>query len=45
VYDIVNFPIAYGLAIARKMMSVEENIAASKASRTTPPGPGRRKQG
>jgi len=43
-YDIVNFPIAYGLAIARKILSVEENIAASKASRTTPPGPGRQKQ-
>jgi hypothetical protein len=43
-YDIVNFPLAYGTAIARKILSVEENIAASKASRTTPPGPGRQKR-
>jgi len=44
VYDIVNFPLAYGLAIAKKILSKEAYIAASKASRTTPPGPGRKKQ-
>jgi hypothetical protein len=43
-YDIVNFPLAYGLAIARKVLSVEDNIAFSKASRTTKPGPGQQKQ-
>jgi hypothetical protein len=43
-YDIVNFPLAYGLAIARKILTVEENIAASKASRTTKPGSGQQKQ-
>ena len=43
-YDIVNFPLAYGLAIARKILSVEENMAASKASRTSAPGPGRKQQ-
>ena len=43
-YDIVNFPLAYGLAIARKILSVEENMVASKASRTSAPGPGRQQQ-
>jgi hypothetical protein len=43
-YDIVNFPLAYGLAIAKKILTVEEYMAASKATRTTPPGPGRQKQ-
>lgn len=43
-YDIVNFPLAYGTAIARRILSVEENIAASKASRTAAPGPGRKQQ-
>ena len=42
-YDIVNFPLAYGTAIARKILSVEENIAASKASRSSRPGPGHQK--
>jgi hypothetical protein len=44
-YDIVNFPLAYGTAIARKILSVEENMAASKASRSSAPGPGRKQQG
>ncbi|MEZ5540434.1 MAG: class I SAM-dependent methyltransferase [Pseudomonadota bacterium] len=43
-YDIVNFPLAYGTAIARKILSVEQNIAASKASRTTAPGPARKQR-
>ncbi len=42
-YDIVNFPIAYGTAIAKKILSVDENIAASRSSRTSRPGP--REQG
>ena len=41
-YDIVNFPLAYGTAVVRKILSVEENQAASRATRTTAPGPGRR---
>ena len=44
-YDIVNFPLAYGTAIVRKILSVEENMAASKASRSSAPGPGRKQQG
>jgi hypothetical protein len=42
-YDIVNFPIAYGLAIAKKILTVDENTAASRSS--IPSVPGRRKQG
>jgi len=37
-YDIVNFPIAYGTAIVKKILSVDEYVAASRASRTTAPG-------
>jgi hypothetical protein len=44
VYDIVNFPLAYGLAIAKKILTKEEYMAASKASRTTKPGPAQQKQ-
>jgi hypothetical protein len=40
VYDIVNFPLAYGLAIAKKILTKEAYMAASKASRTTKPGLG-----
>ncbi len=42
-YDIVNFPIAYGTAIARKILTVDENIAASRSSLSSVAG--RRKQG
>jgi hypothetical protein len=42
-YDIVNFPIAYGTAIAKKILTADEYIAASKSSRTSTPG--LRKQG
>jgi hypothetical protein len=42
-YDIVNFPIAYGMAIAKKILTVDENTAASRSS--IPSVPGRRKQG
>ncbi|TNF98975.1 MAG: class I SAM-dependent methyltransferase [Gammaproteobacteria bacterium] len=37
-YDIVNFPLAYGTAIAKKILTVDENIAASRASRSSTPG-------
>ena len=37
-YDIVNFPIAYGTAIVKKILSAEAYTAASRASRTTAPG-------
>jgi hypothetical protein len=37
-YEVVNFPIAYGTAIARKIMSVDENIAASRSSLSSVPG-------
>ena len=37
-YDIVNFPIAYGTAIAKKILTVDQNISASRASRTSAPG-------
>ena len=39
-YDIVNFPIAYGMAIAKKILTVDENTAASRSS--IPSVPGRR---
>jgi len=41
-YDIVNFPLAYGTAIARKILSVEENMAISKATRSSSPSPGKK---
>jgi len=43
-YDIVNFPLAYGTAIARKILSVEENMALSKATRSSSPSPGKKQQ-
>jgi hypothetical protein len=42
-YDIVNFPIAYGTAIAKKILTADEYIAASRSSISSVPG--RRKQG
>lgn len=42
-YDIVNFPIAYGTAIAKKILTADEYIAASRSSLSSIPG--RRKQG
>jgi hypothetical protein len=44
VYDIVNFPLAYGLAIAKKILTKEAYMEASRASRTTKPGLGQQKQ-
>lgn len=37
-YDVVNFPIAYGTAIAKKILTVDQNVLASKSSRTSAPG-------
>jgi hypothetical protein len=42
-YEIVNFPIAYGTAIAKKILTADENIAASRPSLSSVPG--RRQQG
>jgi hypothetical protein len=37
-YDIVNFPLAYGTAIAKKILTEDEYTAASRASRSSKPG-------
>ena len=37
-YDVVNFPIAYGTAIAKKILTGDQNVLASKSSRTSAPG-------
>ena len=37
-YEVINFPLAYGTAVVRKILSVDANIAASRASRTSTPG-------